>query len=400
MELEKNLEGEEQAEVTETITEPEVAEAEAPETVVETVVETVEDAAEASAETVEAPAEEAAEATAEETQEAPAAEAAETEAPKEAAVVIDATADGKPAQSKIEVARLAKQNLIERAKKLQDSESWKQTSLEQRALMDEWRKAGFAGKDDNDRLWEEFRAARDVFYTRREEHYAQLREQQSAVLETKKAIIEEARQLTAEVTNWVKTSDALNGLLDRWKAAGNAGRDNEQILWDEFNGIRSDFRKRRKQDLNERRARERGCAEAKRAIVDEAKAIAASEEYTRENSDRMRQLSEAYKNAGYAGKPANDELWGEFRAAQNSYWEANNAARDAQRRERSERLQETMERKNGQIEHLKDQNETLTTRLESTLNPEKVAMIKRWIAQNEERADEISKDVDKIKKKI
>jgi SMC interacting uncharacterized protein involved in chromosome segregation len=114
----------------------------------------------------------------------------------------------------------------------------------------------------------------------------------------------------------------------------------------------------------------------------------------------MRQLSESYKNAGYAGKPANDELWSEFRAAQNSYWEANNASRDAQRRERAERLQETMERKNGQIEHLKDQNETLTTRLESTLNPEKVAMIKRWIAQNEERVDEITKDVDKLKKRI
>ena len=390
MELEKNLEGEEQAEVTETVIEPEVAEAEAPAT--ETVVETVEEAAEASAEAAEAPAEEAAE--------APAAEAQETEAPQEAAVVIDATADGKPAQSKIEVARLAKQNLIERAKKLENSESWRQASQEQRALMDEWRKAGFAGKDDNDRLWEEFRASRDVFYTRREEHYVKLREQQAGALEAKRAIIDEARQLTAEVTNWVKTSDALNELMDRWKATGNAGRDNEQILWDEFNGIRSDFRKRRKQDLNERRARERECAEAKRAIVDEAKAIAASEEYTRENSDRMRQLSESYKNAGYAGKPANDELWSEFRAAQNSYWEANNASRDAQRRERAERLQETMERKNGQIEHLKDQNETLTTRLGSTLNPEKVAMIKRWIAQNEERVDEITKDVDKLKKRI
>ena len=109
---------------------------------------------------------------------------------------------------------------------------------------------------------------------------------------------------------------------------------------------------------------------------------------------------QAFSFLGYAGKPANDELWSEFRAAQNSYWEANNASRDAQRRERAERLQETMERKNGQIEHLKDQNETLTTRLESTLNPEKVAMIKRWIAQNEERVDEITKDVDKLKKRI
>jgi chromosome segregation ATPase len=266
--------------------------------------------------------------------------------------------------------------------------------------MDEWRAAGYAGKEYNDKLWEEFRAARDCFFTRRDEHYAELRTQQASVVEAKKQIIEEAKELTADVQNWVKTSDALNALMDRWKAAGNAGRDNEHALWEEFNGIRRDFRNRRKADLAERRNKERACAEAKRKIVDEARAIADSGNYVRENSDRMRQLSDEYKAAGYAGKPANDDLWKEFREAQNAYWAANSAARDQHRRERSERLQEAVERKSGQIEHLKDQNETLTTRLESTLNPEKVAQIKRWIAENEERLGGLKDDIDEIKKKI
>ena len=188
--------------------------------------------------------------------------------------------------------------------------------------------------------------------------------------------------------------------MDRWKAAGNAGRENEQQLWEEFNSIRRDFRNRRKADLAERRAKERENADAKRKLVDEAKAIAESEEYVRENSDRMRQINEEYKAVGYAGKPANDELWQELRSAQNSYWEGNSARRNQQRKERSERLQEAVERKSGQIEHLKDQNETLTTRLESTLNPEKVAQIKRWIEENEERLGGLKDDIDEIKKKI
>jgi SMC interacting uncharacterized protein involved in chromosome segregation len=114
----------------------------------------------------------------------------------------------------------------------------------------------------------------------------------------------------------------------------------------------------------------------------------------------MRKLNDDYKAAGFAGKPANDTLWQEFRAAQNAYWDANSARRDQQRRERAERLQEAVERKSGQIEHLKDQNETLTTRLESTLNPEKVAQIKRWITENEERLGGLKEDIDEIKKKI
>ncbi|MDO4797683.1 MAG: DUF349 domain-containing protein [Coriobacteriales bacterium] len=353
----------------------------------------------------EAPAEEAT------TQEAPATEeAAVEEAPAtEEAPAIEASAEGEtlvatpdvaPAQSKMDLARIAKEELIERAKQLSESSEWRKTSDAQRALMEEWRAAGYAGKEQNDKLWDEFRAARDVFFTRRDEHYAELRAHQAEVIKDKKRIIEEAKELTADIHNWVKTSDALNELMNRWKSAGNAGRENEQQLWEEFNGIRRDFRTRRKADLAERRSKERENADAKRKLVEEAKAIAESEEYIRENSDRMRALNEEYKAIGYAGRPANDTLWQELRAAQNAYWEGNSARRNQQRRERSERLQEAVERKNGQIEHLKDQNETLTTRLESTLNPEKVAQIKRWIEENEERVGDLKDDIDQIKKKI
>lgn len=356
----------------------------------------------------EAPAENAVvaeEATEPEAATAPAAEESAVESAAEAPEKTDdativATPDVAPARSKIEIARIAKVALIERAKELADSTEWRKTTDAQRALMEEWRAAGYAGKEHNDELWAQFRAARDAFFTARDAHYTELRERQAKVVEAKKQIIQEAKETTAEVHNWVATSSALDALMDRWKAAGNAGRENEQALWEEFNGIRKDFRNRRKSDLASRRAKERENADAKRAIVDEAKTIAESEEYTRENSDRMRQLNDDYKAAGYAGKPLNDTLWSEFRAAQNSYWNGNSAHRDQQRRERSERLQEAVERKNGQIEHLKDQNETLTTRLESTLNPEKVAQIKRWIEENEQRLGGLKDDIDEIKKKI
>ena len=324
----------------------------------------------------------------------------EAEQPETEGDVIVATEDVAPAQSKIELARIAKEALIERAKELADSTDWRKTSDAQRALMEEWRAAGYAGKEYQDKLWDEFRSARDAFFSRRDEHYAELREQQGKVVETKRQIIDEAKALVEDIQNWRRTADAMDALMDRWKAAGNAGRDNEHVLWEEFNGIRKDFRNRRKADLAARRAKERQNAETKRAIVDEAAAIAESEEYTRENSERMRELNEAYKAAGYAGKPANDTLWTEFRKAQSSYWDGNSAFREQRKRERSERLSEVVERKTDQMEHIKSQNETLTTRLGSTLNPEKVAQIKRWIEENEQRIDGLQDDITDIKKKI
>lgn len=304
--------------------------------------------------------------------------------------VVVATEDVAPARSRMNLARIAKESLIERAKELSDSTEWRKTAELQRELMDEWRKAGYAGKEVNDKLWEDFRAARQEFFSRREVE----------VVAIKKQIIQEAQAATENITNWVATSSTLDALMDRWKAAGNSGSDSDNELWEAFNGIRRDFRNRRKADLDKRRATAQANADAKRAIVDEAKQIAASEEYTREHSDRMRQLDKDYKAIGFAGKPANDTLWAEFSEAKNSYWTANSAHLDERRKRRTERLQEVVERKADQIEHLKTQNETLTARLGSTLDPDKLAKIKQWISQNDERVDGLVEDVEDIKRKI
>ena len=319
------------------------------------------------------------------------AEDAATETPTSNSVAdMVATEDVAPAQSRMDLAKLAKEALIERAKEMADSTDWRKTSEEQRSLMEEWRKVGYAGKDVNDKLWEDFRAARQEFFSRRE----------AEVVKIKQEIIAQAREVTTDVKNWVGTAAELDTLMQRWKTAGNSGSEQDKELWNEFNGIRRDFRNRRKADLDDRRAKANQNADAKRAIVDEAKQIADSASYTRENSDRMRQLDKDYKAIGFAGKPANDELWAAFSEAKKSYWDGNNAHRDAQRRKRSERLQEAVERKSDQIEHLKSQNETLTTRLGSTLDPEKIAKIKSWIAQNDERAADLEGDVAEIKSKI
>ena len=304
--------------------------------------------------------------------------------------VLVATEDVSPAQSRMEIARIAKEALVQKARELADSTDWRKTSEAQRALMEDWRKAGYAGKVVNDKLWEDFREARQAFFARRE----------AEVVEIKKQIITEAKEATAKVSNWVATSTRLDELMVRWKEAGNSGSESDKELWDEFNGIRREFRNRRKADLDKRRSTLQANAKAKEAIVAEAKAIAESKEYTREHSDRMRQLDKDYKAIGFAGKPANDNLWAEFSAAKNDYWAGNNEILDQRRKERSERLQEVMERKSDQIEHLKTQNETLTTRLGSTLNPEKIAQIKRWIAENEERVDDLEDDIGEIKSKI
>ena len=64
-------------------------------------------------------------------------------------------------------ARAAKQELIKEAQKLATSTDWGPTSAAMRSLMDRWKAVPRTGRDGDDDLWKEFRAAQDVFFAAR-----------------------------------------------------------------------------------------------------------------------------------------------------------------------------------------------------------------------------------------
>lgn len=57
-----------------------------------------------------------------------------------------------------------KTQLVKQAEELKDSTDWEPTRVKMEEFMDQWREAGYSGRKHDNRLWEEFQAARDVFY--------------------------------------------------------------------------------------------------------------------------------------------------------------------------------------------------------------------------------------------
>ncbi len=58
-----------------------------------------------------------------------------------------------------------KTKLVEEAEKYKDSTDWEPTRVKMEELMDQWREAGYSGRKHDNKLWEAFQGARDVFYT-------------------------------------------------------------------------------------------------------------------------------------------------------------------------------------------------------------------------------------------
>ncbi len=149
--------------------------------------------------------------------------------------------------------------LVERAEALAESNKWRLAGEAMDELMEEWKRAGTAGREQDEALWQRFKEARRTFFNRRNAHFAELKQSRTAAREAKEALIVRAGEL-APSTDYDGTFTAMQDLLEEWKRAGSAGRDIDEQLWERFYAVRDPFFERRKAHLAEQRRRQGGGA--------------------------------------------------------------------------------------------------------------------------------------------
>jgi hypothetical protein len=73
---------------------------------------------------------------------------------------------------------LKKQQIINRAEAIKNIQNdWNGITIEMNQLMDEWKKIGFAGKEHNENLWEQFLNARKHFFNKKDQHRAKRKQE-------------------------------------------------------------------------------------------------------------------------------------------------------------------------------------------------------------------------------
>lgn len=159
----------------------------------------------------------------------------------------------------------------------------------------------------------------------------------------REAIVVEAEGL-ATSTRWKATGDRFAALLDDWKAAPRVDRGTEQSLWKRFSAARSTFDRARRSHFAEREGARKEAIAAKEALIAEAAALSSSTDWAGTTRD-YRRLMDRWKAAGHAGKGAEDRLWERFRAAQDVFF----AARDAANAERDAQQQQNLEAKSALV---------------------------------------------------
>lgn len=133
-----------------------------------------------------------------------------------------------------------KQELVERAEALASKGADGIPAY--RALLDEWKRAGRAGKKADDSLWARFTAAGDVLYAAKAEIDARDNAEFSENLDKKLALLAEAEPLLQE-HDFATAKEALLSFQRRWDAIGKVPRDKVRTVEDRMRKIEAAVRK-------------------------------------------------------------------------------------------------------------------------------------------------------------
>jgi hypothetical protein len=120
-------------------------------------------------------------------------------------------------------AKAAKERLVAEAERLATSKDWAPTAGAFKKLMDEWRRAGRAGRADDDVLWERFRTAQDSFFTAKDAVVAAEDQSFRGNLEVRLGLLKEAEAILP-VTDLERAKASLRSIQERWDKAGKVPR--------------------------------------------------------------------------------------------------------------------------------------------------------------------------------
>lgn len=170
-------------------------------------------------------------------------------------------------------------------------------------------------------------ALESVIAEQREIRRAERAQKLEAAKVDKERIAAEAEAL-AESNDWRDGANRLRELLEEWKALPRLDKASDDQLWRRFSSARTTYTRRRKTHFAEVHEQRDHAREAKEKLVKEAEALADSTDWAG-TSAAYRQLMSRWKAAGSAQRSVDDQLWKRFRAAQDTFFGARDAANAA-----------------------------------------------------------------------
>jgi len=230
----------------------------------------------------------------------------------------------------------AKQELCVRAEKLLEAGNFRDAIKELNELHEEFKHIGPVPKEEQEALWQRFKAASDKLYEKRKEYSEALKKELFANMEKKKELgkkLEPYATFTSDrINQWnAKTREILD-LQKEWDAIGRLPRDHakevNKSFWTAFKAFfhnKSQFFKRLEAERDEN-------LKKKEALVEQANELKESDNFD-ETAKKLKELQKEWKAVGPVPEKQREEVYQRFKEACDHFFDRRRSNMDATQQE-------------------------------------------------------------------
>ena len=245
-----------------------------------------------------------------------------------------------------------KTKLCEAAEKLADEDDVISAFHQLQELHQEYRESGPVAKELREGIWTRFKAASTVINKKHQQHFEDIRAKEEDNLNKKTELCEKVEAIAKEENktsaDWENHTKQIIEIQTEWKTIGFAPQKMNVKIFERFRAACDDFFGRKSAYFTQMKKEFTENAEKKKALVEKAQALKDSTEW-KATSDKLIALQKEWKTIGMVPKKYGDQLWNDFLAACNHFFEARNAANAGARNEEHANL----DKKKAVVEKLK-----------------------------------------------
>jgi hypothetical protein len=208
--------------------------------------------------------------------------------------------------------------LCEKAELLTEQENIREVIKHLNELHEEFKHIGPVPQDDQEAVWERFKAASDKIYSKRKDYYEQLKEELKVNQAAKEALVEKVLQFadfdSEKISDWNNKTKEIIAIQKEWEAIGSLPKEKAKKInkqfWSSFKGF---FNKKglffkkieevRKENLK-----------LKQELVDKADALKDSDDF-RNISEELKNLQKRWKEIGPVPEKYRNEIFLKFKKA-------------------------------------------------------------------------------------
>jgi hypothetical protein len=217
-----------------------------------------------------------------------------------------------------------KLEICEKAEALANMQDLKEAIKILNELHEEFKHMGPVPRDEQENLWNRFKAASDAVYSRRKEFYDGQKEGLKENLQKKEALIKklevDAEFKGSKIKDWNNKTKEILALQKEWEAIGPVPRENGKEINKQFWGLFKHFFQNKNhffKELDEIRQKNKNKAEE---LIAKAESLKENTDW-QQTANQMIALQQEWKEIGPTPEKVRDDLYQRFKQACDAFFE-------------------------------------------------------------------------------